>query len=162
VTAVTVAAAIAGAVRQMVRLRGDCRGHVTTNLLTQGLTFCLVGGVFLSNSQLSRSYVQRDAVDHAAAVAADTAMKTYCDSRSDRQGAPRTSVMPLLEAAGARSCEVNAAPVGITPSAGRMLDVSVDCSFPCPIVYAATSMCHRGALHFVQHKKTVAMGCDGL
>jgi hypothetical protein len=162
VTATVKSAAIAGVARFLGRLGGDTRGHVTTNLLTQGLTFCLVGGVFLSNSQLSRSYVQRDAVDHAAAVAADTAMKTYCDSRSDRAGAPRASVLPLLEAAGARSCQVTAAPVGVTPSAGRILDVSVDCSFPCPIVYAAATMCHAGMLRFVQHKKTVAMGCDGL
>ncbi len=61
-------------IRELLR---DTRGEATTNTLGFALTWFVTFFVFLMNVQLGQLFHRRDVVDHAAAVAADTAKKTY-------------------------------------------------------------------------------------
>ena len=56
----------------------DTRGETVTNHLGFALTWFCIFFTFLMNVQLGQLFHRRDVVDHAAAVAADTAKKTYC------------------------------------------------------------------------------------
>jgi hypothetical protein len=134
----------------------------STNLLSFSTTWFVAFNVFLMNVQLGRNYVQRDAVDHAAAVAADTAGKTYCDSSSSSSAAAtKRSVQPVLDMVGSPdSCQVVTTQKGIGESAGRELDVAIKCRFACTIPIASQAMCTNGFVTFEKHQTTVAMGCD--
>jgi hypothetical protein len=128
------------------------------NLLSFSITWFVTGSVFLMNVQLGKSYVQRDTVDHAAAMAADVAMKTYCDGDN---GADRAAVAPVLDMVGsATDCSVTTMETGINGAGGRELDTAVKCRFKCSIPIASQVMCTQGHVTFEKHRHTVAMGCD--
>jgi len=154
----------------------DTQGSGISNMFSFAPTWFIVSGVFLMNVQLSRNYVQRDMVDHAAAIAADTASKTICADARDFGGAPqgeftggraaaiRASVEPVLGLVSNsnQTCQVTATPKpGSTPGA-RETEVEVRCEFPCELPLAAQMMCTGSPRHvtFVAKQKTVAMGCD--
>lgn len=152
----------------MRRLLVDTRGEATTGMLGFTLTWFVVFSVFLMNVQLGQLFHRRDIVDHAAAVAADSAMKTYCRrAGGDRAGAEREAlraIEPLIETAarGPRSCvlSVEQNPTSADPGAAS-LDVSLSCAFDCRIPLAAQVMCKQGRVSFASTAKTVALGCDG-
>jgi hypothetical protein len=159
------------------RLLKDTRGSAQSNMLSFAPTWFVVFGVFLMNVQLSRNYMQRDMVDHAAAVAADTAMKVMCADTQDygapmgefaggRAAAIKRSVDSTLKLASKHedACKVTATPKGQTESGGREIEVEVNCEFPCEVPFAAQLMCSGGAtskhVTLVKKQTTVAMGCD--
>ncbi|WP_394836794.1 hypothetical protein LVJ94_07785 [Pendulispora rubella] len=158
------------------RFLSDTNGSGVSNMFAFAPTWFIVSGVFLMNVQLSRNYMQRDMVDHAAAIAADTAMKTICADGRDfggasqgeftggRASAIRASVDPVLGLASndAQTCQVTARPKhGGTPGS-RQVEVEVRCEFPCDLPFAAQMMCSGSPRHvtFVAKQTTVAMGCD--
>src|SRR5882672_5005211 len=109
----------------------DTRGSAQSNMLSFAPTWFVVFGVFLMNVQLSRNYMQRDMVDHATSVAADTAMKVMCADSQDYGGAAmgefsggraeaiRRSVEPTLHLASSHNndvCKVTATQKGQTES----------------------------------------------
>ena len=68
----------------MKSLWKDTRGEMTTSSLSFALTWFVTFFVFLMNVQLGQLFHRRDVVDHAAAVAADIAKKTYCMTEEDK------------------------------------------------------------------------------
>lgn len=155
--------------RTLRRLLSDERGDATTNLLGFSLTWFVIFFVFLMNVQLGQLFHRRDVVDHAVALAADSATKTYCarggDSAATEQEALRGIDPVLLTAASSdgRSCSLRVRPAaggGVDPGAAE-LDVSLECSFDCKIPVAAQVMCKSGRVTFASKLKSVALGCDG-
>ncbi len=151
----------------MVRkLLADTRGEAISNTLGFAVTSFVVFFVFFMNVQLGQIFFRRDAVDHAGAVAADTAKKTFCAKEENRAATERAAVLAvkdLLETAGgADACTVAVTPRGTLEDPGsRRLEVTVQCAFPCKIPVAAQVMC-RGGIARIQTKiDTVSMGCDG-
>ncbi|WP_394847129.1 hypothetical protein LZC95_06625 [Pendulispora brunnea] len=166
------------------RFLSDTNGSGISNMFSFAPTWFIVSGVFLMNVQLSRNYMQRDMVDHAAAIAADTAMKTICADARDfggasqgeftggRASAIRASVEPVLGlvAQGQASalskddqtCKVTARPVHGGIPGSRQVEVEVRCEFPCDLPFAAQMMCSGSPRHvtFAAKQTTVAMGCD--
>lgn len=144
----------------------DTRGEATTNSLSFALTWFVAFFVFLMNVQLGQIFHRRDVVDHAAAVAADTAKKTYCMKEEDKSATEREasrSIRNVLDSAGgSQACEltVNARGGGSDPGA-KPLEVSLKCAFPCKIPIAAQMMCKGGATRLEAKIQTVALGCDG-
>jgi hypothetical protein len=147
------------------RLLHDDAGNAITELLAFSPTWLIVFGVFLMNVQLGRNCVQRDVVDHATAIAADIASKTYCQKQGESpQQAIASRIQPLLQMA---SSADNPCTVKTTPSArggsdpGSVpLDVEMTCHFPCTIPFASTFMCTGGQVSLTAKQSTVAMGCD--
>ena len=156
----------------MKRLLRDETGNAITELLSFSPTWFVVFGVFLMNVQLGRNYVQRDMVDHSAALAADVASKTVCDNMNGSpsgslsgpaMAAVNRTIQPLIQmASGANNpCTVNAKPSGGGGVPGAVqLDVEVSCHFPCTVPFASKFMCQDGFVNFTAKQTTVAMGCD--
>jgi hypothetical protein len=155
------------------RLLRDTSGGAITDMLSFTPTWFVLFGVFLMNVQLGRNYEQRDMVDHAAALAADTTMKTICDNNNGSpigaltgpsMGAVNTSIQPLLQMVSGASnpCQVQAIPSGDGGgvSGAREVDVEVTCRFPCTVPLASQLMCTDGYVTLSAKHKTVAMGCD--
>lgn len=134
--------------------------------LASSLTFFVTFFVFMMNVQLGQLFHRRDAVDHAAAIAADTAKKTYCAKEEDKgatEQAAKEAFEPVLEtAAGQNECSVQIRPQGEGSDPGaKELEVALECRFPCQIPVAAQVMCKSGNVTFASKLKTVALGCDG-
>lgn len=161
----------------LLRLLQDDRGSATTQLLSLSPLWFIVFGVFLMNVQLGRSYLQRDMVDHATAVAADATMKTLCADARDFGGVPlgaftgareravREAIDPLLELVSSepRACTLAVHPRGEGGSPGtQAVEVELRCDFPCDIPIAAQAMCSGSPrrVRFAAKRTTVAMGCD--
>lgn len=158
----------------------DDRGGLLENVSSLSLSWFAMFSVFLMNVQLGQSYHQRDLVDHAASVAADTAAKTLCadpkdfdgvargDYRGARAKAVESAVRPILGlAAMSDACRVTAHPKAATEAASgggaKEIEVQVDCEIPCRIPVAAQAMCSGSPARvtFQAKQKAVAMGCDG-
>jgi len=147
------------------RLLRDESGNAITELLAFSPTWLIVFGVFLMNVQLGRNCVQRDVVDHATALAADVASKTYCQKQGPApQAAMTTTIAPLVELASSANnpCTVKATPSssGGGDPGSVPLDVEVTCTFPCTVPFASYFMCQGGNVSFKAKQTTVAMGCD--
>jgi hypothetical protein len=156
-----------GALRSgLARLVRDESGNVITEMLAFSPTWLIVFGVFLMNVQLGRNCVQRDMVDHATAIGADIASKTYCQKQGPQpQQAITTAIQPLMQLASSAN---NPCTVQVTPSGGGggdsgsvPLDVQITCQFPCTVPFASKFMCQGGNVNFTATQSTVAMGCDG-
>ncbi|MBS2012704.1 MAG: hypothetical protein JST00_07455 [Deltaproteobacteria bacterium] len=147
-------------------LWGDARGEMTTNSLSFALTWTVTFFTFLMNVQLGQIFHRRDVVDHAAAVAADTAKKTYCMKEENKsateQEALRTVKNVLDTAGGNEACQltVDAKGSGSDPGA-KPLEVQLKCNFDCKIPIASQFMCKGGKTALEAKIQTVAMGCDG-
>ncbi len=159
------------------RLLVDATGSASTQLLSWAPVWFIVLGVFLMNVQLGRNFIQRDMVDHATSVAADTTMKTLCADAVDYGGVPpgeftgkrasavRETIAPILRLV---SPETNACRLRVTGNAApssagtRTVDIELSCEFPCEIPIAAQVMCAGTPRHvtFAAKRTTVAMGCD--
>jgi hypothetical protein len=139
---------------------------MTVTGMTWQVTYFITGMTFLSNVQLGQLFHRRDAVDHAAAIAADTAKKTYCanqESSSASESAIQKAIDPVMQTVGGQqACKVEVQPSGTGSDPGSQdLDVNLDCQFPCNVPVAAQVMCHGGKANFKAKKKTASMGCDG-
>ena len=150
----------------MKRLLGDTRGEVTTNTLGFALTWFVTFFVFLMNVQLGQLFHRRDVVDHAAAIAADTAKKTYCMKEEDKsateQEANRAIRNVLDSAGGSEACKLSVdARGGSSDPGAKGLEVKLECSFDCKVPIAAQVMCKGGKSKLDAKIQTVAMGCDG-
>ena len=149
------------------KLRRDERGDTTATTLGFTLTYFVAGSVFLCNVQLGQLCYRRDVVDHAAALAADTAMKTYCakqESSSAAESAARKAIDPVMSTInGQQHCNVQVQPSGGGSSdpGSQELEVSIDCQIPCDVPLGSEIMCHDGKVTFNAKKKTAASGCDG-
>jgi hypothetical protein len=144
----------------------DTRGEATTNTLGFALTWFVTFFVFLMNVQLGQLFFRRDIVDHAAAVAADTAKKTYCmneENASATEGDAKKAVQAVLDSGGGtQACQIQIQSKGEGGDPGaKNLEVSVKCSFDCKIPIAAQVMCKNGKSELDAKLQTVAMGCDG-
>lgn len=161
------AASTLGALRvTAAALLADDRGHATTNMLGFTMTWFTTMFVFLMNVQLGQLFYRRDVVDHAAAVATDTATKTYCqknESAGATEAAAKKSIRALEETAGMSGCkiQVSASGGGGGDEGQKELEVSLECSFDCKIPIASQFMCKGGKASFTSKQKTVATGCDG-
>ena len=150
----------------MIRLLRDTRGEATTNTLGFALTWFVVFFVFLMNVQLGQLFHRRDVVDHAAAVAADTAKKTYCmkeENKSATEQEAKRAIKSVLDTAGGNeACQlsIDARGGGSDPGA-KPLEVKLQCSFDCQVPIAAQVMCKGGKSQLDAKLETVAMGCDG-
>ncbi len=145
----------------------DDRGDAQSNTLGFTLTYFVTGSVFLCNVQLGQLCYRRDVVDHAAALAADTALKTYCakqESSSAAESAAEKAIDPVMTTInGQNKCTVQVQPTGggSSDQGSQDLEVSIDCEIPCDVPLGAQVMCHDGKVTFNAKKKTAAMGCDG-
>lgn len=147
-------------------LLDETSGQATTNLLGFSMTWFVVFGVFLMNVQLGQLFLRRDVVDHAAALAADSATKTFCAHGPDRAFAESEAmrvVDPVLSTAATtdgRRCALHVDSTdGVDPGAAE-LDIVLECSFDCKIPVAAQVMCKAGRTSFASRLKAVALGCD--
>ncbi len=144
----------------------DTRGEVTTNTLGFALTWFVAFFVFLMNVQLGQLFHRRDVVDHAAAIAADVAKKTYCMKEEDRSATEqeaKKAIKNVLDSAGGNeACKlsVNASGGSSDPGA-KSLEVTLECSFDCKVPLAAQVMCKGGTSKLDAKIETVALGCDG-
>ena len=144
----------------------DTRGEVTTNTLGFALTWFVAFFVFLMNVQLGQLFHRRDVVDHAAAIAADVAKKTYCMKEEDKSATEqeaKKAIKNVLDSAGGNeACKlsVNASGGSSDPGA-RGLEVKLECNFDCKVPLAAQFMCKGGTSKLDAKIDTVALGCDG-
>jgi hypothetical protein len=144
----------------------DTRGEAVTNHLGFALTWFCIFFTFLMNVQLGQLFHRRDVVDHAAAVAADTAKKTYCmkeENKSATEQEAKKSVDKVLDTAGGNeACKltIDSKGGGSDPGA-KPLEVKLECTFDCKVPIAAQVMCHGGKSKLDAKLQTVAMGCDG-
>ena len=150
----------------MRRFFRDERGEVTTNTLGFALTWFVTFFVFLMNVQLGQLFHRRDVVDHAAAIAADTAKKTYCMKEENKgateQEAKRAINNVLDTAGGNESCQLSISSQGAGSDPGsKPLEGKLECNFDCKVPIAAQVMCKGGRSKLDAKLKTVAMGCDG-
>jgi len=103
-------------------------------------------------------------VDHATAIAADIASKTYCQKQGPApQQAITAAIQPLMQLASSANnpCTVKATPSGGGGDPGSVpLDVEITCTFPCTVPFASKFMCQGGNVNFTATQTTVAMGCD--
>ena len=134
--------------------------------LAFGMTFLISGTVFLCNVQLGQLCYRRDVVDHAAAVAADTAKKTYCmkeENKSATEAEAKRSINKVLDTAGGNeACKLSIDSKGSGSDPGaKALEVRLECSFDCKVPIAAQVMCTGGKSKLDAKLQTVAMGCDG-
>ena len=150
----------------MKGLLRDTRGEVTTTTLGFALTWFVAFFVFLMNVQLGQLFHRRDVVDHAAAIAADVAKKTYCMKEEDKSATEqeaKKAIKNVLDSAGGNeACKlsVNASGGSSDPGA-KSLEVKLECSFDCKVPIAAQVMCKGGKSKLEAKIDTVAMGCDG-
>ena len=154
------------AARSLRSLLRDTRGEATTNTLGFALTWFVAFSVFLMNVQHGQLFHRRDVVDHAAAIAADTAKKTYCMKEEDRsateQEAKRAIKNVLDSAGGNEACKLSISESGGASDPGaKGLEVKLECSFDCKVPIAAQVMCKGGVSKLDAKLNTVAMGCDG-
>jgi hypothetical protein len=150
----------------MKRLWSDTRGEATTTTLGFALTWFVTFFVFLMNVQLGQLFHRRDVVDHAAAVAADTAKKTYCMKEEDKsateQEAKRAIKNVLDTAGGSEACKLSVdASGGSSDPGAKGLKVKLECAFDCKVPIAAQVMCRGGQTKLEAKIETVATGCDG-
>ena len=144
----------------------DTRGEITSNTLGFALTWFVAFFVFLMNVQLGQLFHRRDVVDHAAAIAADVAKKTYCMKEEDKgateQEAKKAIKNVLDSAGGNEACKlsINASGGSSDPGA-KGLEVKLECSFDCKVPIAAQVMCKGGTSKLDAKIETVALGCDG-
>ena len=146
----------------------DTRGEVTTNTLGFALTWFVAFFVFLMNVQLGQLFHRRDVVDHAAAIAADSAKKTYCMKEEDNsatEAEAKRAIKNVLDSAGGNeACKLSISQGGggggSDPGA-KGLEVKLQCSFDCKVPIAAQVMCKGGVTKLEAKIATVAMGCDG-
>ena len=151
------------------KLLRDERGQAATQtVLGFSLTWFVLFFVFLMNVQLGQLFHRRDVVDHAAAIAADSAKKGYCAKDENASVTEQTAlkvIQPLLRIATSQEqdCKLTVRPTnGATSDPGaKELDVSLECSFDCKIPVAAQVMCKSGRASFASKQKTMALGCDG-
>ena len=144
----------------------DGRGEMTTTSLGFALTWFVTFFVFLMNVQLGQLFHRRDVVDHAAAIAADTAKKTYCMKEEDKsateQEATRSIRNVLDTAGGSQACKLSVdASGGSSDPGAKGLKVKLECAFDCNVPIAAQVMCKGGKLKLDAKIETVALGCDG-
>jgi hypothetical protein len=150
----------------MKRFLADTRGEATTNTLGFALTWFVTFFVFLMNVQLGQLFHRRDVVDHAGALAADTAKKTYCmkeENSSATEAEAKKSMQSVLETAGGE-CQLAIKPGGGGgggDEGAKPLDVELKCSFDCKVPIASRFMCDGGKTKLEAKLKTVAQGCDG-
>jgi hypothetical protein len=150
----------------MRKLLRDTRGEATTNTLGFALTWFVSFFVFLMNVQLGQLFHRRDVVDHAAAIAADTAKKTYCmkeEDKSKTEEEAKRAIKNVLDSAGGNeACKLSVNPGGGASDPGaKGLELKLECSFPCKVPIAAQVMCKGGTSKLDAKVQTVAMGCDG-
>jgi hypothetical protein len=146
----------------------DTRGEATSNTLGFALTWFIAFFVFLMNVQLGQLFHRRDVVDHAAAIAADVAKKTYCMKEEDKSATEqeaKKAIQNVLDSAGGNeacqlSIDASGSGGGSDPGA-KGLEVKLQCSFPCNVPIAAQVMCKGGTSRLDAKVETVAMGCDG-
>ncbi len=144
----------------------DERGEVTANTLGFAMTWFTAFFVFLMNTQLGQLFHRRDVVDHAAAIAADTAKKTYCMNEEDKSATEqeaKNAIRNVLDTAGGNeACTLSVDPNGGSSDPGaRGLRVKLQCAFDCKIPIAAQFMSKGGTSKLDATIQTVAMGCDG-
>lgn len=150
----------------MKRFVRDSRGEVTTNTLGFTLTWFCIFFTFLMNVQLGQLFHRRDVVDHAAAIAADTAKKTYCmkeENKSATEQEAKKAIDKVLDTAGGNeACQlsINSKGGGGDPGA-KPLEVKLECNFDCKVPIAAQVMCKGGKSKLDAKLQTTAMGCDG-
>jgi hypothetical protein len=155
------------AMRPMLkRLLVDDRAQMETTTLSFTLTWFLTFFVFMMNVQLGQLFHRRDAVDHGAAVAADTAKKTFCAKEENAQATEheaKKAIESVLEiSASSNECKLTVRPQGQSEDPGsKELEVALECQFECKIPVAAQVMCKGGRATFNSKLKTVALGCDG-
>jgi hypothetical protein len=146
------------------RLLADTRGEATSNTLGFALTWFVVFFVFLMNVQLGQLFHRRDVVDHAAAIAADTAKKTYCMKEENELATKvevKRAIQSVLDTAGG-DCDLAMKPgPGGVDEGAKGLELSLKCSFDCRVPIASRFMCKGGKSELDAKLKTVAMGCDG-
>jgi hypothetical protein len=140
------------------------------SILGTALTWFLTCSVFLMNVELGQLFHRRDIVDHATAVATETATRTYCArAGGDGAGAKRAAteaIDSLLVTATdtPRDCEVSITPSAdgdaISDPGAAPLEIAVACSFDCKIPFARELMCKSGRISFASKQATVALGCD--
>ena len=149
----------------MKRFLRDRRGEATTTTLGFALTWFVASFVFLMNVQLGQLFHRRDVVDHATAVAADVAKKTYCMKEEDKwateQEAKRAVRNVLDSAGGNAACNLSVEPRGGSDPGAANLEVRLECSFDCKVPIAAQVMCKAGTSKLDAKVRTVALGCDG-
>lgn len=151
----------------MIRgLLRDTRGEVTTNTLGFALTWFVAFSVFLMNVQLGQLFHRRDVVDHAAAVAADVAKKTYCMKEEDKSATEqeaKKAIKNVLDSAGGNeACKLSVdARGGASDPGAKSLEVKLECNFDCKVPIAAQVMCRGGSSKLDAKVQTVALGCDG-
>lgn len=144
----------------------DIRGEATSTTLGFALTWFVTFFVFLMNVQLGQIFYRRDAVDHAAAVAADIARKTYCMKEENKvatEQEARRAIFNVLDSAGGNeACKLSIdARGGEADPGAKRLEVTLQCSFECKVPIAAQVMCKGGTTKLEAKLETVALGCDG-
>ncbi|MBX3210472.1 MAG: hypothetical protein KF850_00405 [Labilithrix sp.] len=148
------------------RFIDDTRGEVTTNTLGFALTWFIAFSVFLMNVQLGQLFHRRDVVDHAAAIAADVAKKSYCMKEEDKSATEqeaRRAIKSVLDTAGGNeACKLSVEAKGGSSDPGaKDLEVKLACSFDCKVPIAAQVVCKGGSSKLEAKLETVALGCDG-
>lgn len=148
------------------RFAADTRGETVTNHLGFAMTWFCIFFTFLMNVQLGQLFHRRDVVDHAAAVAADTAKKTYCmkeENKSATEQEAKKAVKNFLDTAGGNeACQLSISSKGSGSDPGaKPLEVKLECNFDCKIPIASQFMCKGGKSKLDAKLQTVAMGCDG-
>lgn len=160
----------------------DDRGGALENGFSMSTSWFALFSVFLMNVQLGQNYHQRDMVDHAASVAADSVTKTLCADAKDYGGVPQgqytgarkkavdDATKPILGlVAGDSDCKVSASSAGgegsdlagVADPGRKPMDVSVRCEIPCKVPFAAQIMCGAGSKITLESKqKATATGCD--
>jgi hypothetical protein len=165
-------------VAALARLRDDTRGDLIATTMSLAMSMFVVSGIFLLNTQLNKAYIQRDMVDHAAALAADAANKVLCANSSatggdalgsttgSRADTVRNAVQPLLNLVAAQDqCKIEYlqgdSPVSqVQPD--QQLDVQVTCTIPCSVPFAAARMCNGSppSLTYKAKQSIQPVGCD--
>jgi hypothetical protein len=154
--------------KSLAELGRDDRGQMAPELLGFLFIFFIVAFIFLMNVQLAQLFHCRDVVDHAGALAADSAKKTYCakqgSSEAAVQEAKKSMRVVMDTAGGSEKCDVSVSAKGQSSDPGaKELDVKIDCKFDCRIPVAAQILCHdkHGSISMKAQLKTAALGCDG-
>ena len=154
------------------------RGVAPVELLAYIPLWSVMFGAFLYNAQVNRLSVGRDVLDHAAAVAADTATKVLCDSAPELAGTPlgrpdgaraaavEERVLPLLDLVtdARRKCRIayrdgDGGPVRRVQDASDPA-VHIECEVPCPIPFAAQALCRGQSLALASSHPVRPAGCD--
>jgi hypothetical protein len=165
--------------RLVRRVLRDDRGGAMENLGSMSISWYVMFSVFLMNVQLGQSYHQRDMVDHAASVAADTVTKTLCADAKDyggvapgnyqgaRKQAVDDAVSPILGLVAPKdACKLdvkNSSTAGGGGDPGKKdMSVGIACEIPCRVPFAAQVMCKGSPRHvsFQSKRAATVTGCD--